>query len=110
MSSTYGRSRSKVVELLAWIFDYNTGTKLKGSKMLTLGWSDGAIFLLLDFIYTVKVNTLSLGRELLVNRLNVLTLPVLCQSALEVLLFSFYNTPLQTNLWVMSGTGKLPSV
>jgi len=48
--STYDRSRSKVVELLAWVFDHNSGTSLKGFKMLTLGWSDGASFLPLDFI------------------------------------------------------------
>jgi len=48
--STYDRSRSKVVELLAWIFDHNSGAKLKGFKLLTLGWSDGASFLPLDFI------------------------------------------------------------
>lgn len=48
--STYDRSRSKVVELLAWIFDHNSGTSLKGFKMLTLGWSDGSSFLPLDFI------------------------------------------------------------
>jgi hypothetical protein len=48
--STYDRSRSKVVELLAWIFDHNSGTNLKGFKLLTLGWSDGASFLPVDFI------------------------------------------------------------
>jgi hypothetical protein len=48
--STYDRSRSKVVELLAWVFDHNSGTNLKGFKLLTLGWSDGASFLPLDFI------------------------------------------------------------
>ena len=48
--STYDRSRSKVVELLAWIFDHNSGRSLKGFKLLTLGWSDGASFLPLDFI------------------------------------------------------------
>lgn len=48
--STYDRSRSKAVELLAWIFDHNSGTSLKGFKLLTLGWSDGASFLPLDFI------------------------------------------------------------
>ena len=48
--STYDRSRSKVVELLAWVFDHNSGTSLKGFKLLTLGWSDGASFLPLDFI------------------------------------------------------------
>jgi hypothetical protein len=48
--STYDRSRSKAVELLAWVFDHNTGKSLKGFKLLTLGWSDGASFLPLDFI------------------------------------------------------------
>ena len=48
--STYDRSRSKVVELLAWIFDHNSGKSLKGFKLLTLGWSDGASFLPLDFV------------------------------------------------------------
>ena len=48
--STYDRSRSKVVELLAWIYDHNTGRSLKGFKLLTLGWSDGNSFLPLDFV------------------------------------------------------------
>lgn len=48
--STYDRSRSKMVELVAWIFDHNSGLSLKGFKLLTLGWSDGASFLPLDFI------------------------------------------------------------
>lgn len=48
--SDYDRSRSKMVELLAWIFDHNSRTNLKGFKLLTLGWSDGASFLPLDFV------------------------------------------------------------
>lgn len=48
--STFNRSRSKVVELLARIFDHNTGQHLNGFKLLSLGWSDGANFLPLDFI------------------------------------------------------------
>ena len=48
--STYDRSRSKVVELLAWIHDHNRGCILKGFKLLTLGWSDGNSFLPLDFV------------------------------------------------------------
>ena len=48
--STYDRSRSKVVELLAWIYDHNSGRHLKGFKLLTLGWSDGNTFLPLDFV------------------------------------------------------------
>ncbi len=48
--STYDRSRSKVVELLAWIHDHNRGCSLKGFKLLTLGWSDGNSFVPLDFV------------------------------------------------------------
>ena len=47
--STYDRSRSKVVELLAWVHDHNRKRSLKGFKLLTLGWSDGVSFLPLDF-------------------------------------------------------------
>jgi hypothetical protein len=54
--STYDRGRSKVVELLAWIFDHNSGRNLKGFKLLTLGWSDGASFLPLDFILLSSAN------------------------------------------------------
>jgi len=50
MDSTYDRFRSKVVELLAWIYDHNSGRNLKGFKLLTLGWSDGNSFLPMDFI------------------------------------------------------------
>jgi len=39
--STYDRSRSKVVELLAWVHDHNANRSLKGFKLMTLGWSDG---------------------------------------------------------------------
>lgn len=53
--STYDRSRSKVVELLAWIFDHNSRTSLRGFKLLTLGWSDGASFLPLDFVLCSSV-------------------------------------------------------
>lgn len=55
--STYDRSRSKAVELLAWIFDHTSHTTLKGFKLLTLGWSDGASFLPLDFILCSSANT-----------------------------------------------------
>lgn len=48
--STYDRSRSKMVELLAWIYDHNSGRNLRGFKLLTLGWSDGNSFLPLDFV------------------------------------------------------------
>ena len=47
--TTYDRSRSKRVELLARIFDHTDHVFLNGFKLLTLGWSDGASFLPLDF-------------------------------------------------------------
>ncbi|MBE1557175.1 transposase, partial [Sporosarcina limicola] len=40
--STYNRNRSKSVELLTRVFDHTTGKYIKGFRMLTLGWSDGA--------------------------------------------------------------------
>ena len=49
--SIYDRSRSKVVELLAWVHDHNANRSLKGFKLMTLGWSDGVSFLPLDFIF-----------------------------------------------------------
>lgn len=54
--STYDRSRSKAVELLAWIYDHNIGRNLKGFKLLTLGWSDGNSFLPLDFVLCSSTN------------------------------------------------------
>jgi hypothetical protein len=48
--STYDRSRSRMVEMLAWIYDHASGRSLKGFKLLTLGWSDGNSFLPLDFV------------------------------------------------------------
>ena len=54
--STYDRSRSKMVELLAWIHDHNSGRSLKGFKLLTLGWSDGNSFLPLDFVLCSSVH------------------------------------------------------
>jgi IS4 transposase len=54
--SDYDRSRSKTVELLARIFDHNSKKYLKGFKLLTLGWSDGATFLPLDFVLRSSAN------------------------------------------------------
>jgi hypothetical protein len=48
--STYDRSRSKAVELLAWIFAHNSGRSLKGFKLLTFGWLDEFSFLPLVFV------------------------------------------------------------
>jgi hypothetical protein len=47
--STYDRSHSKFVELLARVFDHSDNRFLNGFKMLTVGWTDGASFLPLDF-------------------------------------------------------------
>lgn len=48
--STYDRSHSKFVELLARVFDHSVRKYIRGFKMLTVGWSDGASFLPLDFV------------------------------------------------------------
>lgn len=49
--STYERNRSKKVELLARCFDHvsQRARYYKGFRMLTLGWSDGATFMPVDF-------------------------------------------------------------
>jgi hypothetical protein len=47
--SPYDRSRSKMVELLCRFWDHSTGRYLKGFRMLTICWSDGASCLPLDF-------------------------------------------------------------
>jgi hypothetical protein len=47
--STWDRSRSKTVELLARVFDHCTRSYLKGFRILSIGWSDGASFIPLDF-------------------------------------------------------------
>lgn len=47
--SLYDRGRSKKVELLSRVFDHTTRKFVKGFKMLTLGWSDGASFIPVAF-------------------------------------------------------------
>ena len=49
--SAYDRNRSKHVELLARCFDHASQKMrfYKGFRMLTLGWSDGATFMPVDF-------------------------------------------------------------
>lgn len=49
--SSYNRNRSKTVELLARCFDHASQKMrfYKGFRMLTLGWSDGATFIPVDF-------------------------------------------------------------
>lgn len=62
-SSTYDRSRSKKVELLAWVFDHTLGKSLRGFNMLTLGWSDGFSFIPLDFVLGSSANAKSRIQE-----------------------------------------------
>lgn len=49
--SAHERNRSKKVELLARCFDHASQKMhfYKGFRMLTLGWSDGASFMPIDF-------------------------------------------------------------
>jgi hypothetical protein len=49
--SSYDRNRSKAVELLARCFDHASQKMrfYKGFRMLTLGWTDGATFIPVDF-------------------------------------------------------------
>lgn len=49
--SSYDRNRSKSVELLARCFDHASQKMrfYKGFRMLTLGWTDGATFIPIDF-------------------------------------------------------------
>jgi hypothetical protein len=49
--SAYERNRSKTVELLARCFDHASQKMrfYKGFRMLTLGWTDGATFMPIDF-------------------------------------------------------------
>ena len=47
--STFERLRSKSVELLANVFDHAHHKYLRGFRMLTLGWSDGASFIPINF-------------------------------------------------------------
>jgi hypothetical protein len=54
--STIERPRSKKVELLARVYDHTTGRFLKGFKLLTLAWSDGATLLPLDFALRSSAN------------------------------------------------------
>ena len=55
--STYDRSRSKTVELLSRVYDHSTGKYIKGFRMLTLCWSDGASCLPLDFTLLSSANS-----------------------------------------------------
>ena len=47
--SPYDRSRSKKVELLSRVYDHSAGRFIRGFRMLTICWSDGASCLPVDF-------------------------------------------------------------
>lgn len=47
--SVFERARSKCVELLAKVYDHAGNRYTLGFRMLTLGWSDGAMFLPINF-------------------------------------------------------------
>ena len=47
--SVYERNRSRAVELLSHIWDHSTGRIVRGFRMLTICWSDGASCLPVDF-------------------------------------------------------------
>jgi hypothetical protein len=47
--SPYERSRSKMVELLSRVWEHSTKCYMKGFRLLTICWSDGASCLPLDF-------------------------------------------------------------
>ncbi|GGB63284.1 IS4 family transposase ISDha5 [Lentibacillus populi] len=61
--SSFYRNRSKKVELLARCFDHASQKMrfYKGFRMLTLGWSDGATFMPLDFSLLSSKNALING-------------------------------------------------
>jgi hypothetical protein len=45
----FDRTRSKVVELLSWVYDHVDGRCKKGFTKLTLGWSDGNTYIPISF-------------------------------------------------------------
>ena len=47
--SLFGRDRSKLVELLARVYDHAHHKYVKGFRLLTLGWSDGVTFMPVNF-------------------------------------------------------------
>jgi len=55
--SLYSRNRSKKVELLARVYDHVEHKYVKGFRMLTAGWSDGASFVPLAFSLLSSTNS-----------------------------------------------------
>jgi len=54
--SLFGRQRSKRVELLAKVFDHVSHSYTRGSRLLTVGWTDGNTFLPLTFCLLSTAN------------------------------------------------------
>lgn len=54
--STFSRDRSKMVELLARVYDHAHKVYLKGFRMLSLGWSDGISYLPLNAVLLSSEN------------------------------------------------------
>ena len=61
--STFSRDRSKMVELLARVYEHAHKVYLKGFRMLTLGWSDGVSFLPLNAVLLSSENKKNRYRE-----------------------------------------------
>lgn len=61
--STVHRPSSKKVELLAKVYDHTTGRYLKGFRMLSLCWSDGASLIPMDFALLSSPNKKSRYQE-----------------------------------------------
>lgn len=59
--SPYNRSRSKKTEMLSTIFDHASHKFYNGYHLLTLGWSDGATFVPVDFSLCSTVKKLING-------------------------------------------------
>ncbi len=59
--SPYNRSRSKKTDMLSKIFDHVTMKYFNGYHLLTLGWSDGATFLPVDFSLQATMKNLING-------------------------------------------------
>ena len=62
--SIYSRNRSKSVELLAKVFDHSTKRTLKGFQLLTLGWTDSATFIPVDFALMSSAKKVSRVQEI----------------------------------------------
>ncbi len=62
--SPYDKSRSKMVELLSKVFNHCTKRYLKGFRLLTVAWSDGASLLPLDFALLLSVEKKNRYREI----------------------------------------------